>query len=775
MIQLFINGNAVDHFPDETINLTVTRESALNLSYTRADFTNQFSIPGTDHNTELIQFYFYHERQTTFSFAQRIPAYIEMDGALFRDGFVTIDSSQWQFEKPSSYKITFYSNDTNISNVAEGFTLKDLPWDNYNMNHSEDIVRKGLNGAEALGPTDWQGGGEANDIIYTIIQREYEQGANPTWTPVTLEDGSIPFGNFRPSVRVSVIIDKIAEALNITINSAFFASTQFKSLYLFLEAAFDYGQNPARLIDFLTYQNDGGDTNIPIDVNTDRLNWQIAKNMNGSRSAEITFNVTVDAADTGKFFSILMFTDDAFDEIGSLTGSGTISFDKTSNQAGDVSYFRVDSSEVFTAPITISYTILGDANPNGGAYTIPIGSGTIADILLLEPGYFMNARLPAIEVSDFLRSLFVMFNLTVEAQSGTEYTIEPYNTWIDQGVTRDMSDYVDMTKAERSTLKFPQRLSWRYQPTEQVNNKAYFDINGRYYGDMIVTSNGTDSPKEYEVVSFSNMMWNGKDGNYMVGYCFDTEGNSIGATKGELGENFLHYWSEATPGAINLQGWTGGALTTYKQGSSFDGLSDPTASLNFQSEQNPWDNDIETVSLYTLYYQRYWDWITNNQTRRFEYTAYIDNGIINELRPNDYLIIGDTGFIIDAFKVDMQKRKVALSCVNNYKAVTYPLPPPDDNTPPNMGTLSIDCATNVLTWTAATDNVAVTGYKVYRNYTEINDLNALTYTDTESPSNQKNIYYIKAYDAAGNLSGPSNAIMCWGALGFDYDLNSQMS
>jgi hypothetical protein len=64
-----------------------------------------------------------------------------------------------------------------------------------------------------------------------------------------------------------------------------------------------------------------------------------------------------------------------------------------------------------------------------------------------------------------------------------------------------------------------------------------------------------------------------------------------------------------------------------------------------------------------------------------------------------------------------------------------------------------------LAWSAATDNVGVTGYVVYRNNTVVTTVagNVLTYTDNQ-PSSATVEYYVRAKDAAGNESGDSNRV-----------------
>jgi hypothetical protein len=94
---------------------------------------------------------------------------------------------------------------------------------------------------------------------------------------------------------------------------------------------------------------------------------------------------------------------------------------------------------------------------------------------------------------------------------------------------------------------------------------------------------------------------------------------------------------------------------------------------------------------------------------------------------------------------------------------------PPDTIAPTIGTLSSVTRTNTttatLTWTAASDNTGVTGYKVYRSqmgvdsgFTLLKTIGAvLTTTDTSiSQFDDTYFYYVTALDAKPNESGQSN-------------------
>ena len=67
-----------------------------------------------------------------------------------------------------------------------------------------------------------------------------------------------------------------------------------------------------------------------------------------------------------------------------------------------------------------------------------------------------------------------------------------------------------------------------------------------------------------------------------------------------------------------------------------------------------------------------------------------------------------------------------------------------------------------LSWTASTDNVAVTGYTVSRSlsgggpYSEVGLTTSTSYSDTELAEETTYYYVVQAEDAAGNTSGSSN-------------------
>jgi chitodextrinase len=84
-----------------------------------------------------------------------------------------------------------------------------------------------------------------------------------------------------------------------------------------------------------------------------------------------------------------------------------------------------------------------------------------------------------------------------------------------------------------------------------------------------------------------------------------------------------------------------------------------------------------------------------------------------------------------------------------------------DTTPPtvpaNLAAIPGDTQIT-LSWSASTDNVGVTGYRVYRDGVQTAQTTSTSYTDTGLTDGTTYTYTVDAFDAAGNYSAQSSAV-----------------
>jgi chitodextrinase len=78
-------------------------------------------------------------------------------------------------------------------------------------------------------------------------------------------------------------------------------------------------------------------------------------------------------------------------------------------------------------------------------------------------------------------------------------------------------------------------------------------------------------------------------------------------------------------------------------------------------------------------------------------------------------------------------------------------------TPTNLSATAVSSSGINLSWSASTDAVGVTGYKVYRAGTQIGTTASTSYSDTGLSASTSYSYTVAAYDAAGNTSAQSSS------------------
>jgi chitodextrinase len=80
------------------------------------------------------------------------------------------------------------------------------------------------------------------------------------------------------------------------------------------------------------------------------------------------------------------------------------------------------------------------------------------------------------------------------------------------------------------------------------------------------------------------------------------------------------------------------------------------------------------------------------------------------------------------------------------------------STPGGLAGTAVSSTQVNLTWSAATDNVGVTGYRISRNGSQLGTTSALAFADTGLSPSTSYSYAVSAIDAAGNASAASAAV-----------------
>ena len=142
------------------------------------------------------------------------------------------------------------------------------------------------------------------------------------------------------------------------------------------------------------------------------------------------------------------------------------------------------------------------------------------------------------------------------------------------------------------------------------------------------------------------------------------------------------------------------------------------------------------------------------------YDVYKDGVFLGSTASTSYVVSGLTNSTSYAFTVKAKDVAGNISVASNAVSVTTLSPAPDTTAPttPTLSASGTSLTSTNLSWTGATDNVAVTGYDVYKDGVFLVSTATTTYSVTGLSSATTFAFYVQAKDAAGNISVASNTV-----------------
>ncbi|UPT72188.1 MAG: M12 family metallo-peptidase [Flavobacterium sp. JAD_PAG50586_2] len=143
------------------------------------------------------------------------------------------------------------------------------------------------------------------------------------------------------------------------------------------------------------------------------------------------------------------------------------------------------------------------------------------------------------------------------------------------------------------------------------------------------------------------------------------------------------------------------------------------------------------------------------------YDVYKDGVLLGATSATTYAVSGLANSTTYAFIVRAKDAAGNASPNSNTVSVTTLTPTPDTTAPtaPTLSASGTTSTTTNLSWSGATDNVAVTGYDVYRNGALLGSTTTATiFAVTGLTASTTYTFNVKAKDAAGNASANSNTV-----------------
>ena len=662
IVNVYIEGQRLDLFEDETISITQGVQDVKDISKLFADFSQSFTVPASRNNNILFKNYYNQDIDNGFDARTRKNAIININTLPFKTGKIQLNGVKIEDNAPVSYKITFFGDAIKVKDLIGDDKLRDLAWlSNFDHEYSDVIVKQGL-----INGLDFTVDGTLYEkaIIYPLISYGTQYFYSSDTSVDTLGDAvniaydfgrnsGVSFSDLKPAIKLSLIIEAIEKKYLFNFVGGFFDSQLFKDIYVNLNNSTDSLANGIALVEEESTTSLGDGVLNPsikysatITPDDNSIGYKIRMSINGSVLHESTnFLYGVQS----KEVSINPPTLNVDVKLEVLTEEDLV-FDADTN----LQYIRQ-----FSAP----YSLVGFPN----TYTnVTIDLQSIITNLIKD-----------IKTYKFLTSMFKTFNLIV-TQSGEDIQIEDLQTWYASGAIIDVTQYIDTKTKQVDKGVIFNEIDFKFEESEQILADEFNQTNNRIYGNEELTLYTDETQDEkldgttleiesiFENPIFERLSDLDTNSQTTIQYCpyFDRDLNSIS------GEPFMLY-GLSTNVAANPIGFKG-------SGTAYDPISTSVImpshtriidaesfGLNFHAEYNEYTSNLNEDTIYSRFYEDYISDIFSNKRRLYTYKGILPLSILNSLKLNDRLVIGNTRYIINKLTSNLTKREDSFELIND--------------------------------------------------------------------------------------------------------------
>ena len=660
-VDLYINGQKADLFPDESIEINLSVQNIKDISKVFGDFTNSFTIPASPANNAIFKHYYNVDIYGGFNANVRVDSFIEVNNNLFRTGVLELESVQIKDSQPYAYQVGFYSNVTSLKDKFGEDTLNDLDLSAQDHTYNDTNIVTGLNGYVS---------GTDSSVIYPLISPVANwyynsSGSQPAPNNIAYHSQADLHGVFyydlKPAIKLQKIIDAIETKYGIEFQSNFFDSADFGKLFMWCHrrAGYMFKDQPNgstnEVINFTSATGSGFNTT------TDKFTF--------SQSSMVDMDYIDVAVTSTDDYAISLYVNGELYAKKEDTGNATVRFITNPND-GDVFQIKFspiaawDASVINLTAVTASFVIVPITTPVNIATASTSATQTYtADVIVAD-------QMPEQKIGDFIGSLVRAFNLVIVPVANNKYDIEPLDDWYAEGTTREVSEYVDTEEVNINKPSLYRRINFKYNETGAILGEQYRLQNDIGYGDL--KADFSFDGEEFEVeVGFDHMLYERLD-NLNNGVTTINVGKSITRElEPYIGSPLVFYVAGQIRGtstfAYIAMNDAKSPKTDFHLVSNVnnDVAADVTKTLNFGTEVDPYLLQGFSQGLYNTYWKDYITDLYSTSRRVFMYKAQLPLGVMLALKINDKLTIGERNYIINQMKLNLSTGEAQMELLND--------------------------------------------------------------------------------------------------------------
>jgi hypothetical protein len=673
-VTIYIEGQRIELFNDETINVTSSIQNVQDLSKTYTDFSQGFTVPASSHNNAIFEHWYQSDVNATTDPNLRKDGYIEIDLTTFRKGKIQLDGAVVSNGKPSAYKITFF---------GEGVTLKDLFGEDLLSDLDYTALSHNFTSAEVIDRIE--DNTNAYDVKYPLItsNRIWEYQSTPVNVPfpnwlvnvltqndIHTNSGAITKDELFPAVRVTKILEAIEAKYGITFNGTFLTDERFTKLFLWFKGKetlvkTSYGYNLTSTTVVPTFTNYDLTSTYTSATNTIHVQ-EIA----GVFLHNLKYNVT-SASTSAQYYIDVYQNGNLFNTI-TGSGTGTYILDTIPQAIGlDVLYtIKIRTEGANTIASNLRYEVSYISGTSVSIDYLTVTYSSLAMTLDID----LSANAPAMKVADFLKGIMLMFNMTIYSIKDGEYWLEPLDDWYSKGALVDITQHTDVTSIEMERMPLYKKIQFKFQDSECFLNKNFSQTYNRNYGDTTYQYNYDGGEFTIEV-PFENLLQTKYNGTQQLqlGYSLNGEFSPY-IPKPVL---LYQYDNQVSDFKMHNDGGGHSTIITYTPFGQDLEFNNSDITLNFAPETSTLLEYPIQNTQFSQYYFSYLYNLYNLKQRLVNVKTNLPTSLITNLQLNDRLVIRDKRYIINEMKSNLNTGDVDFQLIMDFRPVvnsTIPIP-----------------------------------------------------------------------------------------------------
>jgi hypothetical protein len=668
IIQLYIEGQRVDLFKDESISITQSIQNVKDIAKVFTDFSKTFSIPASKTNNKIFKHYYNFDIENGFDARKKKDAIIELNNITFKEGKIKLEGVDLKNNLPHTYRITFFGNTVSLKDLLGEDKLQSLS-DLDSLSKVYDV--SGIKGGLQLDPA-------TNDVIVPLIthtQRLIYDSTSSNHLDDNIADTGgnqnihgVKYTELKYALRIHKIVEAIESKYNITFSDDFFVNTNasYYNLFMWLHRKKGDVQNLSGINQSIV--NNFSATLFDQDTESQMVNTSTLR-IAGVINLYTAVNLILTPS-TATPYKVLVFKDGVQVYKSSVvTSSLTVTkSDIDLSQAYYTVFIQSDANISFT---NISWYVQYSEPFSPVNENISYSTGSFTHVSAFD--FTITQQIPEMKVIDFLTGLFKMFNLTAYVEDDV-VVVKTLDSFYSSGNSYDISKYLEVDKSAVNVALPYREINFSYEDTGTFLAKQHTQLAGEewaktsYNGDGDKLDGGLYSVKlPFGHIKNERLIdeFDKSATGIMYGYYVDDNQESY------IGKPLLFYpikqTGQETISFVNSS-TSKSALSTYIIPSNSLALSVSTSkvNINFNNASNEYTgtNDF-TDTLFQVYYRNYITNIFNSTNRLTKVSAYLPLRILYNYTLADRFVINGRSYKINSIKTNLETGKSELELLND--------------------------------------------------------------------------------------------------------------